>query len=278
MSEKGRLIDIALNEVGYLEKNDREQLDDKTANAGSNNNTKYARDLDAIGNYYNGRKQGVSWCDVFVDWCFVKAFGAEKGRKMLYQPLRSAGAGCRYSRNFFKENGRLFDAPEIGDQIFFWPRDGIGGKAIQHTGLVYQIMNGYVYTVEGNTSGGSEVVHNGGGVFKKRYPLNFERIAGYGRPNWALAGESGHLENVEADLKPTPTLKEPVIEGKAVVAKSKGGAVNIRNGNGTEFQKVGEELPGKAFKWIATAENGWNGFVYKGQVAWISGNYSVIRE
>lgn len=51
-----KLLEIALNEVGYLEKKTNSQLDDKTANAGYNNYTKYARDLYNAG-YYNGNKR-----------------------------------------------------------------------------------------------------------------------------------------------------------------------------------------------------------------------------
>jgi peptidoglycan hydrolase-like protein with peptidoglycan-binding domain len=40
----------------------------------------------------------------------------------------------------------------------------------------------YVYTIEGNTSSASGVVANGGGVFAKKYRLDYSRIAGYGRP------------------------------------------------------------------------------------------------
>ncbi|MCH1978243.1 hypothetical protein MCG44_00545 [Lawsonibacter sp. OA9] len=39
-----KLISVASAEVGYLEKKSNSQLDSKTANAGSNNYTKYARD------------------------------------------------------------------------------------------------------------------------------------------------------------------------------------------------------------------------------------------
>ena len=66
MYDRQKVLNIALAEVGYLEKASRNALDDKTANAGDANITKYARDLDAI-SFYNGRKQGVAWCDVFVD-------------------------------------------------------------------------------------------------------------------------------------------------------------------------------------------------------------------
>ena len=91
------VIELALAEVGYLEKKSASQLDSKTANTGSGNFTKYARDLDAIPNFYNGKKNGFAWCDVFVDWLFVKTFGVKTAKKLLCQPDKSLGAGCGYS-------------------------------------------------------------------------------------------------------------------------------------------------------------------------------------
>ena len=41
-----------------------------------------------------------------------------------------------------------------------------------------------IYTVEGNTSGGSTLVANGGGVAKKSYPSNYSRIACIWRPQY----------------------------------------------------------------------------------------------
>ena len=107
-----KVIAIARAEVGYLEKASNKDLDDKTANAGSKNYTKYARDMDAINGFYNGKKQGFAWCDVFVDWCFVQAYGIDEGRALLCQPLKSCGAGCKYSRNYYKAKGRLFSEPQ----------------------------------------------------------------------------------------------------------------------------------------------------------------------
>ena len=40
-----KLIETLNNELGYLEKAGNSQLDDKTANAGNRNYTKYARDM-----------------------------------------------------------------------------------------------------------------------------------------------------------------------------------------------------------------------------------------
>ena len=52
-----------------------------------------------------------------------------------------------------------------------------------------KVEGGKVYTIEGNTTGASGVVYNGGGVARKSYALNYSRIAGYGRPDWTLVKE-----------------------------------------------------------------------------------------
>ena len=51
-----KLISVAEAEIGYLEKASNASLDSKTDNVGKANFTKYARDLDAIPNFYNGKK------------------------------------------------------------------------------------------------------------------------------------------------------------------------------------------------------------------------------
>lgn len=184
--DKQKVLNTALSEVGYLEKASKNQLDDKTANAGSGNYTKYSRDL-AKYPYFNGTKQGVAWCAVFVAWCFVKAYGKDTALKLLCQPTtpaNNAGAGCKYARNYFKNKGQLHDSPQPGDVIFFYSSDK---SSIQHTGLVYKVDSSKVYTVEGNTSGASGVISNGGGVCKKSYSLSYNRLAGFGRPNYGSA-------------------------------------------------------------------------------------------
>lgn len=171
-----KVIKIALAEVGYLEKASNSNLDSPTGNAGYNNYTKYARDLANAG-YYNGNKNGYAWCDVFVDWCFFMAYGKDAGQAAECQD-GPYGAGCTMSAQYYKTHGRFDKSPQIGDQIFFYDSSG----AIGHTGLVYALNNSTVYTVEGNTSGASGVVANGGGVCKKNYSRSYSRIAGYGHP------------------------------------------------------------------------------------------------
>lgn len=174
-----KVIDIALGEVGYLEKRSNSNLDSKTGNAGTGNWNRYARDLDAIPGFYNGKKNGYSWCDVFVDWCFVQAYGVDKAKQLLCQPDNSAGAGCTASARYYKNKGQFFTSPKVGDQIFFG-----NASSCTHTGLVYKVDALRVYTVEGNTSTASGVVANGGGVWKKSYFLTNKKIYGYGRPNY----------------------------------------------------------------------------------------------
>lgn len=163
------VLDIALAEKGYHEKASNAQLDDKTANSGNKNYTKYARDLFAAG-YYNGNKNGYDWCDVFVDWCFFKACGedAVKAQEMICQ-TGNLGAGVGYSAQYYMNKNRFFENdPQPGDQIFFY-KDGTW----THTGIVKEVKNGKVYTIEGNYKNK---------VATCVYPLNYATIKGYGRP------------------------------------------------------------------------------------------------
>lgn len=172
MNEADKVIKIALKEIGYIEKKNMTQLDSKTLNAGNNNFTKYARDLDNISCFYNTKKQGSPWCAVFVDWCLVKALGVNRARYLLCYPEKSAGSSCNESIKYYKKNGKFItNNPTKGDQIFF--EKG-------HTGLVYAVDNSRVYTIEGNTAKSSLVITNGGNVCKKSYKLNDNNIIGYG--------------------------------------------------------------------------------------------------
>lgn len=172
-----KVLALAASEVDYHEKASGAGLDDKYANSGSGNWTKYARDLDEIQSFYNGKKQGAAWCDVFVDWLFVKCFGAATAMKMLCQPQNSAGAGCKYSKDYYQAAGRFSRNPAHGSQIFFYDNAG----QINHTGIVEKVVGGMVHTIEGNTMDR---------VARMSYSIGDGRIAGYGAPIWELATTS----------------------------------------------------------------------------------------
>lgn len=275
-----KVIAVAEAEVGYLEKKTNFNLDSKTANAGDKNYTKYARDLDALG-FYNGRKNGVAWCDIFVDWCFVQAYGLEAALKLTNQPQgkSNCGAGCKYSRNYYKKMNRLFDKPESGDQIFFYPKNGIGGSTIQHTGLVYAVDDSYVYTIEGNTSGANGVIANGGGVCKKKYKLTYNRLAGFGRPKWDLEGTAAPVQPTVDPEKPVeqPTMVEPAFPAGTKVVQIMAKSVNARVGDSQKYDKTCYVNKDDAFEWVATSPaTGWHAIRMKKGIRWVSPKYSKV--
>ena len=170
-----KVLAIAEAEVGYLEKKSNANLYDKTANAGAANYTKYGKEMHDI--YPSVMDFPAAWCDCFVDWCFYKAYGITNAKALIggnFNDYTPSSAQLYKNKNAWYTSN-----PKRGDQIFFK-----NSTRINHTGLVYKVDSTYVYTIEGNTSGASGVVANGGGVCKKKYKLNYSKIAGYGRPKY----------------------------------------------------------------------------------------------
>lgn len=181
-----KVLDVARSEIGYHEKNSAANLDDKTApNDGMGNFTKFARDLAAAG-YYNGSKQGYAWCDVFVDWCFYMACERDRAKAEEVECQTGPyGAGVGFSARYYKDQNRFYTSgPQAGDQIFFGDSD--------HTGLVESVSDGYVTTIEGNTSDGT--------VQRKKYRLTNTWIMGYGRPKYDKEDEEMRYEKLR-DVK-----------------------------------------------------------------------------
>ena len=229
MYTASKVIELAKKEEDYLEKKSASNLDDKTANAGSGNFTKYARDVDAIPELLNGKKQGFSWCAIFVLWLFVKLWGAAQAMKMLFLPVKSLAASCTYWMNYYKAAGRFFKDPKPGDQIFFG-----SGNTAEHTGLVTEVRDGRVYTTEGNTSSQEGVVSNGGGVFEKSYPLTHSKILGYGRP---LYDEEQPVEEEETEgFTDAADNMDTAKIGTYTVKECSG--LHLRTGAGTEYESL----------------------------------------
>ena len=192
-----KLLEIAAAEIGYKEKETNAHLDDKTANAGDNNWTKYARDLHAAG-YYQAPKNGYAWCDMFVDWCFLQLAGGDpvKAQEIICQ-TGPYGAGCEFSARYYKQQNRYHTTnPQPGDQIFFG-RNG----AYEHTGIVEKIVGSTIHTIEGNTSNQ---------VARRTYSMTSSYVMGFGRPKFD--------EDEEQDQEPEQEDEEPISRpGKVAV-------------------------------------------------------------
>lgn len=180
---KEKLIKLALSEVGYLEKSwdaynkDPSVIYKKSAGAGKDNITKYNFEMHKV--YPQTMDFAEAWCDAFVDWCFYKVFGVSTAKSMLggFDDYTVESVNKYKSKGAYHKGTRGI-AP--GDQIFFR-----NSTRVCHTGIVVATDGKTIYTVEGNTSpqgATAAVVANGGGVWAKEYPMDFERIDGYGRP------------------------------------------------------------------------------------------------
>ena len=157
---------------------------------GANNWNKYAKGMEKL---YGWDVQNQPWCDIFVDAGFVECFGLELGMAMTYPFPGCAGAACRYSAQYYKNAGRWFSAPQPGDQVFLYVDGGIN-----HTGIVTAVEGGRVTAVEGNSSDM---------VARRVYAPQALNIAGYGRPNWALAADGKDAAPAPAPSAGTPEKK-----------------------------------------------------------------------
>lgn len=202
MNTPDKVISIAMQEVGYLEKSKSAYLKnpdiiyEKTAGAGQDNITKYNEEMHKI--YPSVMDRKAPWCDAFVDWVFYMAYGVTTAKSMI------GGNFDDYTVNsckMYEKHNAVFKSPKIGDQIFFTKNGKSNG--CYHTGLVYKVTDGYVFTIEGNTSNADAVVENGGGVAKKKYLLS--KYGGkmlFGRPKY------------EYELKSLDVVAQEVIDGK----------------------------------------------------------------
>ena len=195
------LISAAEKEVGYLEKRSNSQLDDKTANAGSGNYTKYWRDVYPA-------FQGQAWCACFVSWIFQKVFGKDTAGKLLkhwpfvYCPTL---AGVTKSRT-----------PQVGSVVLFF-RNG----QYTHTGFIVSMTRTTITTIEGNTSGASGIIPNGGGVCKKTYTIaNLSYNTKYFMPDYSivtriLTAPKESAAITKSDAKATPKAESAAKEIRA---------------------------------------------------------------
>lgn len=162
----------------------------------------YSAELDSV-KFYNYPKNGVAdSCSIFVDdmvYRSIKPQTADNARNALCEPNKdNCGAGCTQSAQYFKDAKRWYpkmsDA-HCGDKMFLKKSNG----ALYHTGVVVDWDDKGIYTVEGNT--------NGGTVAKKFYAYGDSKVAGFGRPKYN--GYEKPKEEPVEDVKPEP-VPEPI--------------------------------------------------------------------
>ena len=122
-----------------------------------------------------GFNSRVEWCACFVSWCANECGYIETGIIPKY-------ASCVNGVQWFKDRGQWLDGsdePLPGMIIFYdWDKHGQLGQQdgrADHTGIVWKVENGYVYTIEGNLSDK---------CMTSRRPIGEYQILGYGVPQY----------------------------------------------------------------------------------------------
>lgn len=129
-----------------------------------------------IGNYESnpGWNQYTPWCACFLSWA-----ADQKKASIDGDPPRFAKVDD--GMNAFQTQKKWRDSsatPIPGDYVFFdWDRD----SDPDHVGAVLCEKDGFLYTIEGNSSGKVAV---------QRYSLGDSRIVGYGVLNWKTGKET----------------------------------------------------------------------------------------
>lgn len=221
----------------YLEKGTLAYLDDFQRNAGYNNYTKFARDVD---NWGQPGCQGQPWCAEFQFWKLVKILGITKALQIM-------GGGfynCQSITQWAKKNGTWHSTPKDGALVIF--RDG------SHIGSVRSYSNTYIYTNEGNTSSAAGVIANGGSCRNKRYLRSDPVIDGYIWITWG--DEKTSTETWKATGTVTSTVDALYIReepnGYVLGQINKGNRVEINGEKSGMWTKV--KVVGIGIGWAAT--------------------------
>lgn len=231
------LGDYYASNGGYLEKKSNAYLDDFKKNAGYNNYTKFARDVNSWG---QPGCQAQPWCAEYQFWKLVKILGITRALKIM-------GGGfynCVSITNHAKANGTWHKAPKVGALIIF--RNG------SHVGSVRRFNGSIVYTNEGNTSSAAGVVANGGAVRNKSYAINDSAIDGYVWIDWGE--EKVSTDTWKATGTATSTVDNLYIRetpnGYVLGKINKGNRVEINGEKSGMWTKV--KVAGIGIGWAAT--------------------------
>lgn len=132
-----------------------------------------------IGNYadHPGWNQYTPWCGCFLSWAADQKKASIDGNPPRFAKVDDGMASFQNGK--WRNPNDEVNMPIPGDYVFFdWDRD----SDPDHVGAVLCVdENGYLYTIEGNSSGRVAV---------NCYPKNDPRIMGYGVLNWKTGEET----------------------------------------------------------------------------------------
>ncbi len=256
-NNRADLLAVALSQVQYQESASQNSL--SGLSGGSGNYTEYTW------NYGNGLgTYSYAWCACFVTWCLRQA-GINTVATGLSNAARNHLGDAKYLWNevscgywvsqiktlgYWKGSAGRYGGtyvPKSGDLIFF---ENGGDTWSDHIGIVVYTSGSTVYTIEGNTSSGTGLEANGGGVYYKSYSLSSTKILGYGAMPYNSTSSpidySGNTPTTGLYIATTNTykyLRQNADSTSAIIANIPGGVVFsvdavVGKGVGTSYLKV----------------------------------------
>ncbi|MCM1180413.1 MAG: leucine-rich repeat protein [Clostridium sp.] len=164
------VVALAASQVGYHEKASNYNLDDFTANSGSANYNKYARDV--------GVTNGQAWCATFIWWCMKNAD----------VPYANYPSRTTVTRDWFVQRGQYHVrgsyVPRPGDYVVF--------GNVSHCGIVESVSGYSISVIEGNS--GDQVKRNYYNCMTSTYVTGFGTIQ-YNGSSSALASTGTDTSN-----------------------------------------------------------------------------------
>lgn len=121
-----------------------------------------------------------NWCAMFVSWCANVCGYIDEGIMPKSASVRVMAAWYQ-ERDLWQSQESGYE-PQTGDIVFFQ-------EDMSHVGIVveYDLETKILTTIEGNTgASNTEPYHKGSRVKKKKYPLTYRKITGYGTPDYLL--------------------------------------------------------------------------------------------
>ena len=118
----------------------------------------------------------IPWCACFVTWCGNECGYVENG-------VMPNAIGCVVSMNWYKERGQWIDGNEepLPGMIIFYDWDDPDGEfgpqdgKPDHTGIVEKVVDGVIWTIEGNSADSCR---------RNQHPVGEYVITGYGVPKY----------------------------------------------------------------------------------------------
>lgn len=130
--------------------------------------------------YYGREVSGAAypWCCAFIWWLFQQA-GA---KELFFNGGKTAS--CTTLMNYYKNKNQFKTSnPKAGDLVFF--NFDKNTADAEHIGIVENVNNGIVITIEGNTGTTNDA--NGGAVMRRERRTS--TILGYATPNYYIENE-----------------------------------------------------------------------------------------